>query len=410
MARTKLEVVIDAKDRATGKMNKLQSSIGKVRGSLNKFTPALLGAGAAITGLGVATKKAIDAFAKQEQAEARLTGALRNVEGMTQRHIDGLKDYAAQLQKVTTFGDEQIISAQAMLGTFQMNDKEIRQLTPRILDMAASLEKTSGATVDLEQITIAMGKVVGPGGTAGALKRYGVAMTEAQQAQFNMAEGMDKVNLLSEILDQNFKGIAEESAKTATGKIRQMENAMGDLQEQFGAVMADALLPFIKSLTEWAQKEETQEKIRLIALTLVEVGHTLKTIGGAFVKFGEIVGSAIAWPIEQFIKLSGWLDRVSMKVSRFKDETLGRVSGFVSKMTSWIPGLQEGGIVTKPTLAMVGEKGPEAVIPLDNTNKVAGNTYNFDFRDANITDKEQLINDIKKAINRESELRSMGGV
>jgi SLT domain-containing protein len=27
-------------------------------------------------------------------------------------------------------------------------------------------------------------------------------------------------------------------------------------------------------------------------------------------------------------------------------------------------GFQEGGIVTKPTLAMIGEAGPEAVIPL----------------------------------------------
>lgn len=31
-----------------------------------------------------------------------------------------------------------------------------------------------------------------------------------------------------------------------------------------------------------------------------------------------------------------------------------------------LPGLQEGGIVTRPTLAMVGERGPEAVIPLNS--------------------------------------------
>ena len=29
-----------------------------------------------------------------------------------------------------------------------------------------------------------------------------------------------------------------------------------------------------------------------------------------------------------------------------------------------IPGFADGGIVTRPTLAMVGEKGPEAIIPL----------------------------------------------
>lgn len=37
-----------------------------------------------------------------------------------------------------------------------------------------------------------------------------------------------------------------------------------------------------------------------------------------------------------------------------------------------IPGFAEGGVVTGPTLAMVGEKGPEAIIPLDDLDKMGG--------------------------------------
>jgi len=33
---------------------------------------------------------------------------------------------------------------------------------------------------------------------------------------------------------------------------------------------------------------------------------------------------------------------------------------------------QEGGIISKPTLAMMGEHGPEAVIPLDRTGGAFG--------------------------------------
>ena len=36
-----------------------------------------------------------------------------------------------------------------------------------------------------------------------------------------------------------------------------------------------------------------------------------------------------------------------------------------------IPGFAKGGIVTRPTLAMIGEAGPEAVVPLSGPN--AGN-------------------------------------
>ena len=41
--------------------------------------------------------------------------------------------------------------------------------------------------------------------------------------------------------------------------------------------------------------------------------------------------------------------------------------------------LQKGGVVTGPTLAMLGERGPEAVIPLDRGESGgAGRTINID--------------------------------
>lgn len=44
-------------------------------------------------------------------------------------------------------------------------------------------------------------------------------------------------------------------------------------------------------------------------------------------------------------------------------------SGFIDTLFSLIPFLGEGGIVTKPTLAAIGESGPEAVIPLDRLSR-----------------------------------------
>jgi len=37
-----------------------------------------------------------------------------------------------------------------------------------------------------------------------------------------------------------------------------------------------------------------------------------------------------------------------------------------------IPGFADGGVVTRPTLAMVGEKGPEAIIPLSQMGGMGG--------------------------------------
>jgi hypothetical protein len=40
-----------------------------------------------------------------------------------------------------------------------------------------------------------------------------------------------------------------------------------------------------------------------------------------------------------------------------------------------IPALAEGGIVTSPTLALIGEAGSEAVIPLNKMGSMGGNTF-----------------------------------
>ena len=51
---------------------------------------------------------------------------------------------------------------------------------------------------------------------------------------------------------------------------------------------------------------------------------------------------------------------------------ISAVTGGVGSVLSHIPGLAEGGVVTSPTLAWVGEAGTEAVIPLDKLGGVGG--------------------------------------
>jgi hypothetical protein len=58
----------------------------------------------------------------------------------------------------------------------------------------------------------------------------------------------------------------------------------------------------------------------------------------------------------------------------------GLVGGAVQGIGDWwnsINGMAEGGIVTRPTLTMVGERGPEAVIPLSSMGTTQGHTIYF---------------------------------
>lgn len=81
-----------------------------------------------------------------------------------------------------------------------------------------------------------------------------------------------------------------------------------------------------------------------------------------------------------------------------------------------IPALAKGGIVNKPTLAMIGEDGPEAVIPLSQRNNpggvgMGGGTVNVTVNASGITDrtdKRTLAREIGNMIQQEM-ARNIGG-
>ena len=74
-------------------------------------------------------------------------------------------------------------------------------------------------------------------------------------------------------------------------------------------------------------------------------------------------------------KLMAKMDEIAAKLKRSVniDVTVTeRVNRIVAGVTSSIPAMADGGIVTGPTLAMIGEAGPEAVIPLSQMGNMGG--------------------------------------
>ena len=65
-----------------------------------------------------------------------------------------------------------------------------------------------------------------------------------------------------------------------------------------------------------------------------------------------------------------------------------------------IPMLAEGGIVTSPTLAMIGERGPEAVVPLNRASGVGGITVNVTGGLATSAEIGQAVVNAIRAYNR----------
>jgi hypothetical protein len=103
-----------------------------------------------------------------------------------------------------------------------------------------------------------------------------------------------------------------------------------------------------------------------------------------------------------FETLYGFYKGIFNGIASLWNNTIGKLS---FKVPSWVPGLggkgfdvpnipmlAEGGIVTSATLAMIGERGPEAVIPLDRINQMGGNNVTIH---VNGGDPQSVVNALR---------------
>lgn len=229
-----LKVVMQYEDRMT---KPVQTGTKKVTDNFKKIQGAIKATIAIAAGLMIFRQvsrwmsESVKMAADHEFILAKLNQTIKG-------NTDALQKQAAELQNLTGISDDYIMNAQAMLGTFQLGEQEVKKLTPAILDMAVAVKKSSDAQVDLQSVAIALGKAFTSG--TGMLSRYGVAMTDAQRAAFDTAEGMEKVNVLVEILDSNFEGLATAVGQTFTGSMDKLREAWVDWREEVGGFITQS--------------------------------------------------------------------------------------------------------------------------------------------------------------------------
>lgn len=262
----KLGVTGDKKvEDAFKKVGKSADGFNKQAGSLSGTLKKLAGAAVGLFAfkkiadfMGSATKAA----GIQETMEARLAGSLRTATGATKEQIKELIAYAGELQKTTMYADEQIVSGMGILSTFKLTAEQLKESTKRMVDMAAGTERATGEQQDLTTIAMALGRALVMG--VGALTRYGVVMSETEKAAIGLATGNEKLMLILEALDKNYKGIAEAMAKTYTGQLRIFEHAWGDLKEEIGFGLLPVMSSTIKAFTETTAVMDKGSSVALV--------------------------------------------------------------------------------------------------------------------------------------------------
>ena len=238
-------------NQAFDSTEKKGSSLGSRFGKLTKGSVAL---NAALAGIAIVavkaiadiTKASIKAFDDQEKAEKRLVSIAKTVTKATDAQIESLKKLASAYQEVTTFGDDVIISGQSQLLSYGITTDSVAKLTEGLTDLIAANKGMDATQEDAINAANMFGKALS--GQVGALSRAGILLDERQANLLKTGNETQKVAALTEILNQNYGGLAKGLAETREGQMIQFKNALSDIGEKFAAVLMPALTGFTKFL------------------------------------------------------------------------------------------------------------------------------------------------------------------
>lgn len=417
-----------------GDASKLQASLGQAESGIQKFGKAAVKVGAGITGLGLAFGRLGEDAAEHNKAVAQTAAVIKSTGGAAGVTAADVSALSEKLGKMAVVDDDVTRSGVNLLLTFTNIGKDVfPEASQAVVDMTAAMNNGMVTAEGLKGTTIQVGKALqDPIAGLTALRKVGVSFTDQQKDQIKaMVEAGDVAGaqrmILAE-LSKEFGGSAKASGDNASAQQR-LGVVLGDLRERIGGVVGGmstwmvTMGPMLAGIGGMAQASSS------LGGVFGALSGGVRALGGAFmavmappagliilgiaavvaavillVKHWDKVRAAFNWVVESFkigvgMIMSAWapvgafferlwggikstfkgainwvIDQLNRPIKAFNEvaKTLGRLPGVPTISLPTIPHLAEGGIVNRPTLALIGEAGPEAVVPLRGAGGVGG--------------------------------------
>ena len=382
--------------KAIAEFKQLEGAGAKSAFALKKaMVPAVAVIGTLTAGLGMATAAAVD----DQKAQDLLAQQLRTSAMATDEAIASNEEFISGMSRAFAVADDELRPAMANLVRSTGSVETAQSLMNTALDIAAATGK------DLETVTLALGKAAN-GQTA--------ALTKLDPSLKGVIDSSSSLDDITQALAVSFGGAATVSAESFDGRMRGMKIALDETKESIGAALLpvlEKLLQIMKPVADFAQQNTTVFLIlagviggvataviaanvamkiyqaTLVLTKLATIALNVATSANPFV----IVAAAVVALTAAMVYLEIKFSLMSKAFDKFGNAImvvtgpLGVLIGSLRKLVELkdaigsfdigginIPGFADGGIVTKPTLAMVGEKGPEAIIPLSQMGGMGG--------------------------------------
>jgi hypothetical protein len=420
------EYVGSGVDKAIREFKQLETVGAKASFAIKK---AAVPAAAALVGLGAAAFDAVKGAMEDAAAQEQLARNIRGVTNASDSAIKKNEDFISSLSMATATADDELRPALAKLVTgtenleeaqdglrlaqdiaagtgkdlatvsdalakaYAGNDKGLKALDPRMKTLLKDGLDVEGAMSVLAD-TFGGDAAAAADTAEGRFKRLSIGLAETKEsigaallpaiqavlpfierlgtwAQENtttfLVVGGAIAGIATAILAVNFAMKAWTAATTAFTAV----------QAAFNAVMALNPIFLLVALfvAVGAALVILQLKFNIFGKVFEGVGKIAGTVfDGIKTGFGVVVDA-----VTGYVKtLVGIYKGLFNGIASVWNNTVGKLS---FKIPGWVPGiggagfdvpdipmLANGGIVNSPTLAMIGEKGPEAVVPLTGNN------------------------------------------
>jgi uncharacterized membrane protein YjjP (DUF1212 family) len=338
---------------------------------------------------------------QQEQAALALT--LNNVTGASKAQTAQVEEQISAMSRASGVADtEYRLALEALVRGTKDVDMAMRDMN-LVMDISTATGTSSATVADA---------------LAKAYQGNFKALRSLSPEMATMIKEGASLNEIMDVLGGTFGGATAASAETAAGKMKILSNSIGETKESIGAALlpvVEAVLPILNKFAMWAQDNPQAFLAIAGAIAAVAAAIVVTNIAMALNPFALIaagIALLVVGLVAAYNKFEWFRDGINAIVNTvigffagMVNAAIGAVNAIISAYNSIpllpdipkaptmpvpqlgatgpatqvprkIPRMAEGGIVSSPTLALIGEAGPEAVVPLDRMNNGGGITIN----------------------------------
>jgi hypothetical protein len=386
--------------KAIKQFKQLETTGEKAQFAIKK---AAVPAAAALGGLALALGDATKAAMEDQQEQAALALTLNNVTGASKAQTAQVEEQISAMSRASGVADtEYRLALEALVRGTKDVDMAMRDMN-LVMDISTATGTSSATVADA---------------LAKAYQGNFKALRSLSPEMATMIKEGASLNEIMDVLGGTFGGATAASAETAAGKMKILSNSIGETKESIGAALlpvVEAVLPILNKFAMWAQDNPQAFLAIAGAIGAVAAAIVVTNIAMALNPFALIaagIALLVVALVTAYNKFEWFRDGIKAIVNTvigffagMVNAAIGAVNAIVSAYNSIpllpdlpkvpnlpvpqiggtptqvagrmnLPRLAEGGIVSSPTLALIGEAGPEAVVPLDRMQSGGGITIN----------------------------------